>query len=1092
MSIISAVGSGLGGAGDSGGALGSFYSKEIDQSLRANGSGHLTRTPSSSGNRRTWTFSAWVKPSVDGVRFPLIEAYSNGTNFTMVTIHTDGRIQFYTITSGTDYGGLTTQELRDPSAWYHIVFRFDSTQSTAADRIRLYVNGTQQETNPWTSSGQMPEDYDSFINHTVANNILKNTNSSQYGQGYIAEVHHIDGTSYGPDTFGETKDGVWIPKAVSGVSYGTNGFHLPFGQDTSSGSSFFFNRSSPSQVTFTNSSHYDIGSSDDFTLEAFIRPTSTMMSNYCYLLGHYAGPSGPYMMLQFSPSGNEFNFYYGNGSAYQFSYTSGDIVAGQWHHIAVNRSSGNLRFFIDGTQKGSTRTSNTQAWGNNQFDINIAGSDSSYSGSTYSFDGYISNVRLVVGSAVYSDAASLTVPTATLTNVTNTKLLALTTSTFTQDASSNNVTGTVTGSGYFPGEVSPFASFNFFSDTSGNTNHFTENNLHASDVVLDSPTNNFATLNPLVSSGGTPTLSEGNLKLVGSGADYDTSYATIAVTSGKWYAEFLYVSGDDRGMFGVVREDRLYYVNGSAYIGSIDDTYGIDFRARSYTGTSATSSSGSELFDATNFDTGDIGLLCFDIDNGKLWFGRRDVSGSATIWYDSSGNNNGDPSAGSNPTYTFTATGSTWYIGCHDYNGTNIIANFGQDGSFAGSITSQGVSDAGGIGDFNYIESGFLALCTSNMPDITIGPGQNTLATDLFNTVLYTGDGNDPHAITGVGFAPDWVWIKGRNTAYQHSLYDSVRGTNPNGGRLASDGTYVENIAATNLKSFDSDGFTLSTKINSNQDTKTYVAWNWKAGGSADTFNINGTGYSSASDASLNGGDITPTGASINTAAGLSIIAYTGDGTSGARTIKHGLSSAPELIFIKDRDSNSNNNQWQASSSVVGDDYGYLSTTAAFTGAALMKPTSGDATTVSVGISLTATTNESGDDFIMYLFHSVEGYSKVGTYTGNQTNHPDGKFVYTGFRPALVVVKTAVTTTSNWIVTDNKRASAFNGDTARLYWNTTGSETAYNSSRNVELFSNGFMVHGNNASDNANRINQPTKYLFYAVAEAPFKFANAR
>jgi len=286
-------------------------------------------------------------------------------------------------------------------------------------------------------------------------------------------------------------------------------------------------------------------------------------------------------------------------------------------------------------------------------------------------------------------------------------------------------------------------------DTSGQGNHWTLNNIDANDRLPDTPTNNWATLNPLVVSGGSPTLSEGNLKLVGSGSDYDTSYATIAVTSGKWYAEFLYVSGDDRGMFGVVREDRLYYVNGSAYIGSIDDTYGIDFRARAYTGTSATSSSGSELFDATNFNTGDIGLLCFDVDNGKLWFGRRDVSGSTTIWYDSSGNNNGDPSAGSNPTYTFTATGSTWFIGCHDYAGTTLIANFGQDGSFAGALTSQAATDANGLGDFNYIESGFLALCTSNLPDITLGPDKTNQADDFFDTILYTGNGNELAVGTG-------------------------------------------------------------------------------------------------------------------------------------------------------------------------------------------------------------------------------------------------------------------------------------------------------------------------------------------------------
>ena len=133
----------------------------------------------------------------------------------------------------------------------------------------------------------------------------------------------------------------------------------------------------------------------------------------------------------------------------------------------------------------------------------------------------------------------------------------------------------------------------------------------------------------------------------------------------------------------------------------------------------------------------------------------------------------------------------------------------------------------------------------------------------------------------------------------------------------------------------------------------------------------------------------------------------------------------------------------------------------------------------------------SNDDKVAYCFHSVEGYSKVGSYTGNATNYPNGAFIYTGFRPALVMVK-AHSTTSNWIVTDNKRASSFNGDTARLYWNTTGTETAYNSNRNVELFSNGFMVHGNSASDNANRINESASYIYWAIAETPFKFANGR
>ena len=449
---------------------------------------------------------------------------------------------------------------------------------------------------------------------------------------------------------------------------------MPFANAASSGASAFFSDSGSSYVQFADANHYDIGSSDDFTIEFFINLTTAGAADYSYVFGNYVGTSGPFLSVQYSNSGNAFYFYYGNGQAFTFSFSSGDVVAGKWHHVAINRASGNLDAFLDGTRLGGNQTSNSTSWNNNNVRIGQGQSNG-----TNSVDGYISNVRMVVGSAVYSSGSSITVPTSTLTAVTNTQLLALTTSTMTADASSNNVTGTLSGSGYFgTAEYSPFATFNFNDDQSGNGNNFTAHNLFPQDVVPDSPTNNFAVLNVLDKSIGSPTISEGNLKISGSGSGYDGSYATIAVTSGKWYAEFLYISGDNRGFFGIAREERLSYVNSGSYLGNILDTYGLDFRARAYTGTNATSSSGVQLFDQTNFDTGDIGLLCFDVDAGKLWFGRRDVSGSTTIWYDSSGNNNGDPSAGSNPTYTFTATGSTWFIGCHDYAGTELMANFGQ------------------------------------------------------------------------------------------------------------------------------------------------------------------------------------------------------------------------------------------------------------------------------------------------------------------------------------------------------------------------------------------------------------------------------
>ena len=985
--LLGSSGSGLGGKGDSGGALGSFFSQTIDQSLRCNGSNeYLTRTPSSSGNRRTWTYSAWVKLGVDGVRFTPIEAYSNGTNFDMFNIHTDGRILFYTVTSAVDYGGLTTQRLRDPSAWYHIVFRFDSTQSTAADRIRIYINGTQQETtNPFaTDYGTLPQNYDSFINHTVPNHIMKNTNSSQYGQGYIAEIHHIDGTSYGPDTFGETKDGVWIPKEVSGVSYGTNGFHLTFAD-----SNYIGRDKSGSKTLVTSPSFSTFGGGDtNFTSAEYAEAADNDLSTGCDRTG--------------------------NGGIIEFTPSSAVTPTS---HTMINASSS--------AYTAASRPNSVLLQGSND-----------NGGSWTTID------DLTNGSGAN------TITTSSFSNTTSYAKLRL------------NISENHGGSNTRFAQYIVFAS----DDNGDGENIFFKNNLVASDVVPDSPTNNFAVLNVLDKSIGSPTISEGNLKISGSGSGYDGTYATIAVTSGKWYAEFLYISGDNRGFFGIAREERLPYINSGSYLGNILDTYGLDFRARAYTGTSATSSSGSQLFDQTNFDTGDIGLLCFDVDAGKLWFGRRDVSGSTTIWYDSSGNNNGDPSAGSNPTYTFTATGSTWYIGCHDYAGTGLMANFGQDGSFAGEITSQGVSDANGIGDFNYIEDGFLALCTSNLPDPTIGPGQSEQADDNFNTVLWTGNNSASRGITGVGFQPDFVWTKSRNTtSYHHQFHNSVRGASA--GALYPSLTNAEDSSYP-ISSFDSDGFTTTSGSQNGQNTShTYVGWFWKAG----------TAFSN--DASATGvGTLDSTG-SVNQAAGFSIISYTGTIQSG-ETIAHGLGGVPEMIWAKNRDNSAN---WVVYTKDLTSEYTlYFNTSGGENNSAT---TWGSHTATVFGVDDDPQSNPNGDATIAYLFRSIEGYSKIGSFVGNSSS--DGTFVNLGFRPAWVMIKSTSSGT-NWSIFDNKRLG-YNVDNniMRIGANESSQEQTDD---DVDFVSNGLKFRRSSTNFN----NSSHTYIYLAFAEAPFKFANGR
>jgi len=200
------------------------------------------------------------------------------------------------------------------------------------------------------------------------------------------------------------------------------------------------------------------------------------------------------------------------------------------------------------------------------------------------------------------------------------------------------------------------------------------------------------------------------------------------------------------------------------------------------------------------------------------------------------------------------------------------------------------------------------------------------------------------------------------------------------------------------------------------------------------------------------------------------------------------LTEAPEFIIVKNLDDDTKN--WNVYPTLLGNNYLELNATGStFSGSTYFNNTAPTANVFSVGTA--GSTNNSSDDFIAYLFTSIQGYSNIGSYKGTNANNPNGAFVYTGFRPALVMVK-ASGTTGSWIVADNKRASAFNGAVARLLWNDSAAELDYVLNRHIDLYSNGFQVHGNNASSAGNRLNENADYVYLAFAEAPFKFANAR
>ena len=312
-----------------------------------------------------------------------------------------------------------------------------------------------------------------------------------------------------------------------------------------------------------------------------------------------------------------------------------------------------------------------------------------------------------------------------------------------------------------------------------------------------------------------------------------------------------------------------------------------------------------------------------------------------------------------------------------------------------------------------------------------------------FNTVTYTGNGSANHAITGVGFAPDLVWIKARSFTQSHRILDSVR---PLGSALLSNSTAAE-ANYNEFSSFDNDGFTVKfvTNQGTNANGQDYVAWCWKAGGAAVT-NTNGTITSQVS---------------ANVAAGFSVVSYTGNGT-GSSTIGHGLGAAPSIILIKRRDSTSD---WNFFYNISGSSNRlYLNTTGPDTNFATM--TSFSSSTINLPSFNSTGWNESSGTYIAYCFSEVAGFSKFGSYTGTGSA---GNSQTLGFDPAFIMFKNTSSTTQWWIH-DNKR-----GDDKRLFAELSAAEST---SGSLTTNATGFSFNDSNNNLNANG----NTYIYMAFA----------
>ena len=754
-------------------------------------------------------------------------------------------------------------------------------------------------------------------------------------------------------------------------------------------------------LSLADSSDWDMMNTTDYTVETWANLTTHASTDF--IIGQYED-SNNYWGL-YHTDGSGVRFLSVSGGSTLINISGGEITSSGWHHLAAVKDGNDFEVFKDGVSVATGTNSTTDTFSGT---LRI-GDD----GTGIPYDGYLDEIRLS-NSARYT--ANFTPSATAFTADANTKLLI--------HSDFNGGLG---------------------ADSSGNENDFSVTNITVSDQVLDSPTRNYSTLNPLINSSGSPAYSEGNLVITPDGSNYSVYQSTISVSSGKWYAEYLV--GDTNTFAGVSSADQSasaygsYWNNTSADFIFFNNNNGnkiIDGAATSYVGAGAT--------------VGQIVGVAIDLDGNAInFYINNSAQGSISF-------SGGVASASS---FVFSGVG---------YAADAERWNFGQDSSFAGAKTAQGNGDDGE--DFYYTPpTGYKALNTSNLDDPSIAD-----PTKHFNTKLWTSTSADGTsalgAVTGVGFQPDLVWAKGRSAAWDHNLFNSVMGTGL-GKALYTNGTFAAGAYDTsgygNVTSFDSDGFTVGLTAGNNyaynygSGTK-YLAWNWKAGGTASS-NSDGTITSSVS---------------ANTTAGFSIVGYTGHGATTG-TVGHGLGVKPDLIITKYR---SGAASWSVYNSSEGatkviwlDD-----SSAVGTGITYWRDTEPTASVFSVGAS--GTTGGNANPYIAYCFHSVDGYSKIGTYEGNA--NANGPFVYTGFKPAVVIAK-CVDAVSSWDIVDNKR-DPYNGVTQRLFPNNTSADDV-SAGVVVDFLSNGFKVR--TTSGNWNNATSDTQ-LYIAFAETPFKTANAR
>ena len=852
--------------------------------------------------------------------------------------------------------------------WYHVAI----SRSGGTSRLFLDGNLLDEESNS------------DDIDPTTDLKIGRYGPGAIYYNGYIQDVRIYKGVGKYTESFNPPSTNPDIlPDTPSGVSGGSKLAKVTDGAVSFDGTGDYLN--------LANSSDFVVGTGD-FTMECYIYQKSQGGEATVFGLKHTGGSGWTGYKFYITTSGN-FTFYAEDAGSGDWDIGlqagNGSVSLNRWHHLSATRNGTTFRVFVDGILKASTTSSVDLNDGGDGFYISNNGGNQQY------FNGIISNIRIIKGTALYT--TDFTPPTRTLTNVTNTKLLCCQSNTSTIEGAVKP--GTITANG-------DVVATNF-------------NPFNTDINAVRGQETGYATLNPLAKNS-SYTLSNGNLSYSGS-VIQGLVASTIFASSGKYYCEFqLTTQQNDTGIG--VGDERINPTED--WIGEQSYQVGYLSDGRIFQGSSATTYSG--------YGTSDTIGAAFDVDTGKVYFAKNN------IWQ-----NSGNPAAGTGQVKTISG-------------GNPLTFTFRSVSSGAGTVNF-------GQKPFKFPPpAGFQSLNAASVrPETVI-----TRPDHYYGIVTYTGTGSAFNI--NYNFSPDFAWIKGRTFASNHQLSDTVRNRAEGGNRrLELPTTQAQDGGG---PGFINSGLNINTGAAINTNDQNFVAWAWKAGGNKNTFNKDDVGYASAAAAGLTGGSITPTGSSVGTKQGFSIIQYTGTDAS-SNTFSHGLSQKPNFAIFKNL-------------SQSGDDFIiYHSSLGATKRMKLNSASTADSQTSQFNdteptsslftIGTYDNINKLNNNYISYIWHDVPGLQKFGSYVGNANT--DGTFVELGFRPRWIMQKNI--SGQEWFIHDTAR-DPVNVAGFRLVADINVAENGTNNTW-LDILSNGFKLRTTNEAGNSGT------FIYMAWAEAP-------